>query len=142
MSISDFENTWMQKIKGDLLKNFPDYFLETENFEILDLPGKPLLKGTELFGTYEIVDTDGTTFLSSNNLDKVKFILYTNHNRPNKTKLPKDSAEIKSVVKKYEKHLDEILKMIINEFKSKFPDSDKYVSVSSRIFQLLNLQRF
>ncbi len=142
MTISEFENKWLQKIRNELLKFFPDDFIEFENFNILELPQKPLLKGSELFGSYEIIDTDGIPFISVDSTNKLKYILYSNLSKPERIKIPLDNSEITNSVKKYEKHLDEILKMIINDFKSEFPTSNKHVSVSSKIFQLLNLHRY
>jgi hypothetical protein len=142
MTISEFENKWFQKIKDSLLKSFPDDFIENKKFEFLTLPGKPLLKGSELFGTHEIIGTDGIPFLSSDNLDKIKFVLYANRGNPTEIKILENSEELSSIVKKYEKHLDEILKLLVQDFKSNFPESDKFTSTSSKIFQLLNLYRY
>ena len=142
MTISEFENKWLQKIRDELLKSFPDDFLEFNDFETLNMPGKPLLKGSELFGSYEIIDTDGIPFISVDSANKLKYILYSNFRKPERIKIPLDNSEITNSVKRYEKHLDEILKMIINDFKSDFPTSNKHVSVSSKIFQLLNLHRY
>lgn len=142
MTISEFENNWIKKIKEQLLKTFPGDFLESNNFEILNLPGKPLLKGSELFGNYEIIDFDGVPLVTTNCLDKVKYILYANINKPRSIKIPKLESEIKLMVKKYEKHLDELLRMIINDYKSQFPTSERHVSVSSKIFKLLNIHRY
>jgi hypothetical protein len=142
MNISKFENKWLQKIRNELLKSFPEEFLESENCETLYLPGKPLLKGSELFGSYEIIDTDGIPFTSVDSVNKLKYILYSNYRKPATIKIPLDNSEITNSVKKYEKHLDEILKMIINDFKSEFPTSEKQVAITSKIFQLLNLHRY
>ena len=59
MTISEFQKIWQSKIENEILKSFPDAFIDDSDFELLDLPGKPLIKGSELFGTYEIIDTDG-----------------------------------------------------------------------------------
>lgn len=142
MNITDFENKWFQKIKDDLLKSFPEDFIETSNFEFINLPGKPLLKGSELFGTYEIIDTDGITLLSTANLFKIKYILYANRENQTKIKIITDEKDLSNTVKRYEKHLDELLKKIIHDFKSEFPNSDKLSLVSNKIFQLLNLRRY
>jgi hypothetical protein len=142
MIISEFENKWVRKIKDELLKSFPNDFNESENCETLNLPGKPLLKGSELFGSYEIIDTEGNPFISVDNSNKMKYILYSNLSNPSSIRIPLEISEIKNVVKKYEKYLDEILKMIINDFKVEFPTSDKEVSVSTKIFKMLNLYRY
>lgn len=142
MNISEFENKWLQKISDELLKSFPNDFLESDNYETLNLPGKPLLKGSELFGSFEIIDTDGVPFISVDSANKLKYILYSNFSKPQRIKIPLDNSEITNSVKKYEKHLDDILKMIINDFKSEFPTSEKQVAITSKIFQLLNLHRY
>jgi len=142
MRISEFENKWLQKIRDELLKSFPNDFLESDNYETLNLPGKPLIKGSELFGSYEIIDTNGIPFISVDSENKLKYILYSNFSKPERIKIPLDNSAIKNSVKKYEKHLDEILKMIINDFRAEFPASDKQVSVSSKIFKMLNLYRY
>ena len=142
MTISEFENKWVQKINEELLKHFPKDFLESNDCELLNLPGKPLLKGSELFGNYEIIDFEGVPLITTNSLDKVKYVLYANISKPKSVKIPKVDSEIKLMVKKYEKHLDDILRMIINDFKSQFPTSERHVSVSSKIFKLLNIHRY
>jgi len=142
MTISEFENKWVQKIKDGLLKTFPDDFINTENFELLNMPGKPLLKGSELFGNYEIIDTNGIPFLSTDSLSKMKYILYANRNGPVNLKVLTNEEDRLIIVKKYEKHLDEILKRIIQDFNNEFPTSNKFISVSSKIYQLLNLYRY
>jgi hypothetical protein len=141
MTISEFENKWFQKIKDGLLKSFPDDFIENQKFDFLTLPGKPLLKGSELFGTHEIIGTDGIPFLRTENLDKIKYVLYANRGNPSKIKILTNSEDLSSSVKKYEKHLDELLKQLGQDFNNNFPESDKFTSVSSKIFQLHNLQR-
>ncbi len=111
------------------------------DFEILALPGKPLLKGSELFGNFEIIDTDGDVLLSTDNIYKIKYILYANRSKPSELKILTNEDELVSAVKSYEKHLDEIVRMINLDFKKQFPTSDEAVKVSSKIFQLLNLHR-
>ena len=142
MIIPKFENKWFQKITDSLLKSFPDDFIGGQHFEILTLPRKPLIKGSELFGTYEITDTDGIPLLSTNNIDKLKYILYANRGKPSEIKIITDEKDLSNTVKSYEKHLDELLKSIVHDFKTEFPSSDKLSAVSNKIFQLLNLQRY
>ena len=141
MNLTEFENKWVQKISDELLKSFPNDFINDET-EMLPLPGKSLLKGTELFGSHEIIDTDGETLLRTDNIDKVKYILYANRKNPTQIKLPQTEQSLNSAVKNYEKHLDEILKIIVRDFKTEFPTSQKFTSVSNKIFQLLNLHRY
>lgn len=140
MNTPEFQNTWQLKIESEILKSFPDDFIGEFDFELIDLPGKPLLKGSELFGNFEIIDTDGEVLLSTDNIYKIKYLLYANRNKPQKVKLVAEN-NITSAVKDYEKHLDEIVRMINEDYKKQFPSSDEAVKVSSKIFQLLNLHR-
>jgi hypothetical protein len=142
MNISDFENKWVKKLDDGLLKNFPDDFIEEEKFEEIQLPGKPLLKGSELFGQFEIIDTDGFALLSTDNPDKIRYILYSNRNTPSRVKIVNSNVSLSLLLKKYTNHLDEIIRMITHDFKTEFPTSDKSVSVTNKIFQLLNLHRY
>lgn len=141
MKLNEFENDWYKKIQNELLKSFPGHFIEGKEFEVFKLPGTPLLKGTELFGRYEIIDMEGKPILSTDNLNKLKYILYANLNHPKSIKIPLKDNEIKDAVKEYELHLDEIVKMIKSDFISHFPESDKHIASTNRIFKLLNLQR-
>lgn len=142
MTISEFENNWQERINGEILKSFPDDFIDSKDCEIIKLPKKHLMKGSELFGSFEVIDTNGNPVLTSDSYDKVKFILYANKNLPSEINIPLDDNSINSSVKEYEKHLDDIIKLMQNDFKLIFPDSDKFISVSNKIFRLLNLHRF
>lgn len=141
MKTTEFQNIWQSKIEDEVLKSFPEDFINGFDFEILALPGKPLLKGSELFGNFEIIDTDGDVLLSTDNIYKIKYILYANRSKPSALKILTNEDELVSAVKSYEKHLDEIVRMINLDFKKQFPTSDEAVKVSSKIFQLLNLHR-
>ena len=142
MTTSEFENKWLQKIKEEVLKEFPQEFIEQSDLEVLKLSGKPLMKGSELFGSYEVIDTDGNPIVTCDSLDKIKYVLYANSKHPLEISLPVDDKLISSAVKGFEKHLDDIIKLLKENFRINFPDSDKFVSVSNKIFQLLNLRRF
>ena len=108
---------------------------------MLQLPGKSLLKGSELFGSYEIIDTDGQALLSTDSNDKIKYILYANRNNLNQIEIISNSSDLSITVKKYEKHLDEIVTLINDDFEKEFPTSDKSQHVTNKIFQVLNLHR-
>lgn len=141
MNTNEFQNIWLKKIETEILKSFPEDFIEGFDFEIIDLPGKPLLKGTELFGNFEIIDTDGDVLLSTDNVYKIKYLLYANRNIPANTKIPTDDKDLSVAVKSFEKHLDEIVKMVNEDFKKHFPNTEGLTSVTSKIFQILNLRR-
>lgn len=141
MNTNEFQNTWQNKIEIEILKSFPEDFIEGFDFEIIDLPGKPLLKGTELFGNFEIIDTDGDVLLSTDNVYKIKYLLYANRNIPANTKIPTDDKDLSIAVKSFEKHLDEIVKTVNEDFKKHFTSTEGLTSVTSKIFQKLNLRR-
>ncbi len=142
MSISEFENKWLSKINSELLKIFPDDFIQNANFTNLELPIKSITKGTEIFGVYEIIDTDGKTFHQSQNLNEIKYILYASRNNSKMIKLISDKILFDKIVQDYEKHIDEILKLIEIEYKKTFPTSKDFVQVSNKIFKLTNLTRY
>jgi hypothetical protein len=141
LNLSEFENNWYTKVKNEILRSFPDDFIIGSNHTFIDLPGKPLLKGTELFGNYEIIDIDGDPLLSTDSIDKIKYILYSNRELPQQIRIPQDENELTQIVREYENHLDEIIKLIRKDFTANFPESKKLTEILNKIFQLLNLQR-
>ena len=142
MNLPDFEKKWFDRVEEYLLRSFPQDFLEGHETESFDLPGKSLLKGPELFGQYELLDTEGNSIISTNNLELIKYILYSNRNLPRKIKIPSDPDQISSMVEVYENHLDEIIKKIKEDFKSEYPNSSKTEITINKIFQRLNLYRY
>ncbi|MEE9349931.1 MAG: hypothetical protein V3U80_07790 [Flavobacteriaceae bacterium] len=142
MTITEFENIWTSKIKDKLLKGFPSNFIGETNCENLKMPGKALLKGSELFGSFEISDIDGETFIQTDNIYKLKYILYSNRNKPQNVLIPTDDVELKKVVKLYEVHLDELIKIIEKNFKKEFHSLIEFHATSNKIFASLNLSRY
>lgn len=142
MNLSEFEKKWVEEISQHRLKSFPDNFIEDYEYTVFDLPGKPLLKGSELFGKYELMDTDGTSILNSDNMDLIKYILYSNRNYPKQIKIPSNPEQISDLVVNYENHLDEIIKEIKGSFQKEFPGSSKSEITINKIFQRLNLYRY
>ncbi|MBI1932660.1 MAG: hypothetical protein HYS24_08995 [Ignavibacteriales bacterium] len=142
MSISEFENKWLNKINSELLKTFPDDFILDNEFAELNLPPKSLTKGTEIFGVYEIIDTDGKTFYQSENLNEIKYILYACRNNQKNVKLITNKNLFEKIVQEYEKHIDDLLILIEKDYKKTFPASKDFVNISNRIFKLLNLSRY
>jgi len=141
LNTNEFENKWIEKIGEEILKSFPDDFIHNQNFESLNLPEKPLLMGAELFGIYEIIDTEGEALLNTDSGDKVKYILYANKNKPPIVKILSNEIELSKAVNNYERHLDDIIKLIRENFETEFPNSNKVSSTINKIFQILNLQR-
>lgn len=142
MTILEFENTWVEKIKMELLKNFPSDFITDRNCKDIKLPGKSLVKGPELFGNFEIIDTDGNTFLQTDSLYKLKYILYSNRNTPEEIAIPIDEDELKVIVKQYEEHIDELIKKVEKNFKQTFQSLKEFNLTSNKIFSTLNLSRY
>lgn len=141
MIFNDFVNNWQLKIKNELLKSFPSDFFNSDVRKNIKLHGKSLIKGSELFGNYEITDINGNSVFSSENIDEIKYILYANRTNPASIEIVEDRVLLSKMIKNYEAHLDDIIKNISEDFKLKFPKSDQLVEVTNRIFNLLNLQR-
>ncbi|MCP5061154.1 MAG: hypothetical protein GY936_01655 [Ignavibacteriae bacterium] len=142
MTILEFENTWTEKIKTELLKNFPSDFITNINCDNLNMPGKSLVKGPELFGNFEIIDTAGETFAQTDNIYKLKYILYSNRNTPENIAIPVDENELKVIVKFYEEHIDELIKTVEKNFRQTFQSSKEFHTTSNKIFTSLNLSRY
>ncbi len=141
MNHKEFETYWVTKLNNET-KHFPESFIKNIETKNMKMPGTDLLKGSYLFGKYEISDTNGNTFLQTENIFKLKYILYSNRNKPLKIKIPKKKNEIEQVVKNYEKYLDEVLKNMEQECKKKFGRSFKHKKLINKIFSLANLHRY
>lgn len=140
MTEKEFILRWIEKIKEEL-KIFPDDFLDKQNLEELELPGKNLLIAPPLFNIYEIIDAEGNIHFSTDDFIKAKFIVYSNRNKPLRIPIPSNSTQLKDTVKKYENYIDGLLKEIEKEFKRNFPASKNFAFVSNQIFNSLNLIR-
>ena len=62
------------------IKVFPTDFVESTLVEVLDIPQKTLILGEQLFGSFEIITTDGSQVLLTDNMMKGKFIVYASCN--------------------------------------------------------------
>lgn len=141
MTEKDFIKKWVNEI-GELLKNFPDDFIENTQCEKMKMPGKLLVPGSELFGSYEILDTDGNPQLQVADYPRLKYILYANRNKPTEILIPSDNEKIKSMVKNYENHIDSFLLAIEKEYKNAFAGAKNFKEISNSIFYNLNIQRY
>jgi hypothetical protein len=101
-----------------------------------------LIIGTELFGTYEIITTDGDPVYQAQSSDEAKFFVYGSKERNGKTYLPKDKSKIKTIIESYNKYLDDLIIQIKKDYQNTFPDGKNLLSVSNEIFQKLNLIRY
>ena len=141
MREKEFESNWISQNRA-LIKNFPEDFLETENVKEMKLPDDVLVMGPEMFGQYEILDSDGNPVVKADSHIHAKYILYSNRNKPKSIKIPVDEDEVKQTVKKYEKYLDELLTEIKTEFEKNFPKSKQLFDITNHIFSSLNLKRY
>lgn len=142
MTEKEFIEEWAVKIKTELLKEFPGSFVDGVECREVKLPGKVLLLGQELFGSFEIIDSGGNVFFQAQNMAEAKYYLYANRNKPAFVSIPADEKEIEKKVKEYEASLDQILMTIEKDFKSKFSGAKNFHEVSNKIFHTLNLQRY
>jgi len=140
--MKDFEIKWIKKIEKELLKKFPDEFIQLNDTEIFQMPQKAMSFGLEFFGNYELIDSDGKTIFSIDNYYKAKFILYANRQKPASTHIPNDLNKIISAVKEYERLIDSILREIERSYKVEFPEGKMTHRVTANIFSSLNLQRY
>jgi hypothetical protein len=138
----EFESKWIALIEKEMIKKFPDEFIDLSDCEIVIMPGTFLMIGSEFFGNYEIVDTSGQAHFNFDNYFKVKYILYSNRNKPAQILRPLKEEKIVSAVKEYERLMDSIVRDIGKDYKKVFQDSQQFPKVSNHIFTALNLQRY
>ena len=142
MTRKEFEKKWFLKIENELLKDFPDDFIVKEDCEFFVMAGKTLIIGPELFWNYEILDVNGNKHYQTDSLSKAKYILYANRLKPDKILIPRNENQIINAVRSYEKHLDNILKDMQQDFYNTFNDPNKFLSTSKSIFNSLILRRY
>jgi hypothetical protein len=142
MTIREFEKTWEERILKDYLKSFPDEYIDESVGREVKMPGKVLTMGSELFGSHEVVDSEGVSHFTVPNYLEAKYIIYANRTMPPVIVVPDSEDKLNEAVKVYESFLDTLLKRIESDFKSEFPDSKESVAVTNRIFSSLNLQRY
>lgn len=138
----EFIKQYVEKIITGGIKNFPDDFISTDKLQKVKLPGKALHLGEEFFGSFEILNSDGQSFLQVNDYNRAKYLIYSNKKLPAEILIPNDGNEINKSVKKYELYLDNIIKDILSTL-SKTGIEIKYSSnIISEIFRMLNLVRY
>jgi len=126
---------------GKGIKVFPADFVEKTFVEILDITKKTLILGEELFGSFEIITTDGSQVLLTDDLMKGKFIVYASCNANGLIEIPQEKTMVVDAVEKYENYIDFILIEIQKNFKTAFPDSENNLNVVNEIFKKLKLIR-
>ena len=142
MTEKKFITQYINKYTEVNSKIFPDDFTNQTETEKLDIPDKTLVLGSELFGSVEILTTEGAPVLQAESIYKAKYILYANSNRGSKIIIPKNDNDIKTAVENYEKHLDWILLDIEEQLKKNLPESRNLHSLTNEIFLKLNLVRY
>jgi hypothetical protein len=138
----EFISRYISKHTEITRKYFPDDYTNLTDCEELSVPDKTLVMGSELFGSVEILTTEGEPVLQVENIHKAKYILYANSNRTGKIIIPKKDDDINAAVENYEKHLDWILLNIEEELKKDLPESRNLHSITNEIFLKLNLVRY
>ena len=142
MSEKEFVKFWVEKFKREYEKNFPEDFLETEDVEIFNNGGKRLSLGTEFFGSFELIDTQGNTVLTLPSLDEAKYYIYASRKKPDSFPVPRKKEILFKTVKNVDKYLDDFLRLILENFSNEFPSSPNFNRIAAKIFLSLDLQRF
>jgi len=137
-----FIQKWVEKLDAGKLKTFPSEFLFEADTKTAKMPGKILVLGPELFGSFELLDSEGNTQYQAPDLINAKFILYSNRAKPTEVLIPVDEIKIDEAIKSYEKYLDDLVKEIVLDFKTTFPKSSNQHEVTNQIFNALKLQRY
>ena len=139
------EKEFIAKIVENYLKRgikvFPTDFVESTLVEVLDIPQKTLILGEQLFGSFEIITTDGSQVLLTDNMMKGKFIVYASCNANGLIEIPQEKRMLEDAVYKYENYIDFILIEIQKDFKTAFPESENNLDVVNEVFKKLNLIR-
>lgn len=141
MTEKEFVTETVEKYSGKGIKVFPADFVETTLVEVLDIPKKTLILGKELFGSFEIITSDGSQVLLTDDLMKGKFIVYASCNANGLVEIPQDQKMLEDAVIKYENYIDFILIEIKKDFKTAFPESENNLDVVNEVFKKLNLIR-
>lgn len=137
----EFIQRWIERLTSKELKNFPDAFINSE-CSTIELPQKYLVLGPELFGSYELLDTDGKPHYQAPDMTYAKYVLYANRTKPALINMPVSYDKVNETVKEYEKHLDSLVRMIYDDYKSVFPRSNNHVETASQIFSAIDLRRY
>ena len=138
----EFTKEWIEELRSGKLKSFPGDFLSSDELEEINIESKQLVLGSELFGSYELLDSESNVIHQADSLEKAKYLLYASRTKPEKVVIPKTEDEIRSSTKKYENHLDSLLKEFEFSFKGEFPDSKNFLAASNYLFNALNLKRY
>jgi len=141
LSEKDFIFSKSRELHLTGIKNFPLDFIESKNFNLIELPEKELVLGKEFFGSYEVSTIAGDFVLTFSNALEAKYIVYASKNRKSKIRVPKEAASIAAAVENYETYLDHLLQEVKKNYLARFSNGKNFTSVSNEIFKKLNLTR-
>lgn len=141
MTKKEFVEYWKNKLISEGIKTFPEDFLD--NVETLQkkIPAKTLILGSELFGTFEVITTDGEIITQAKDYTEAKYYVYASQQRKSELKLPVDKNLIPLIVKKYEQYVDNIITEVTKDFRKSFSDT-KETNPVTEILKALNLVRY
>ncbi|MGE5680038.1 MAG: hypothetical protein ACM34K_04080 [Bacillota bacterium] len=142
MTEKEFTTEWIEKLKGGALKPFPGQLSSDVKTSQIEMPEKNILMGEELFGSFELIDSEGNPAMVTDSLAKAKYILYGSREKPKTMEIPVDEQKTSEMVRQYEKHLDSLIRDMEKDYNSKFPKLKNFFSVSNNIFNSLNLKRY
>jgi hypothetical protein len=142
MNEKELIGVWIERLKGDKIKTFPDAFLISMKRYNFPLPGKALVIGEHFFDMIEITTIDGAPFFQTSDEELAKFIVYANRLKPPSVKIPDDPDEIRRINKEYELSLDNLVREIEADYVKNFPEGKNKNSISNEIFRIVNLVRY
>ena len=142
MTEKEFVQKEVKRITASGIKSFPVDFLHECETEEIEVPGKVLIPGEELFGHYEISLLDGTPVFNVPEIKKAKYLIYSSRLKTNTVIIPKSIEDIETVVKNYHKYVDSIIKEINSNYKTEFPEGENGNTIISDILKVINLVRY
>jgi hypothetical protein len=135
----EFISLCIKEIRDVGIKSFPsDFISDDNNSYVLHTGGKTLLIGNEMFGSYEIITTDGSPVFITDNYDTAKYVIYASRERTDQISIPKDNKAIRESILKYEEYLRSIVIQTSSHYKKEFPAGNT-PEVTNEIFRKLNL---
>lgn len=141
MTKKDFVEFWIKRLTSEGIKLFPDDFLESAEIKSIKIPAKTLIPGSELFGTFEVITTDGEVVAQAENYSEAKYYIYASLQRKSEIIFPLDKNLIPQIVKRYEQYIDNLMQEISKDFRRKFPDT-KETNPVAEVLKTLNLVRY
>lgn len=86
MTKKEFVEYWKNKLISEGIKTFPDDFLDNVETLKKKIPAKTLILGSELFGTFEVITTDGEIITQAENYIEAKYYVYGSQQRKSEIK--------------------------------------------------------